>query len=226
VFSSHAGEVRFTDRRRTREQGESFDSPERRRVDPGALPPSRPGMRTDTGGPPVARRGWRRGLAEILLVACAAILPSAVGHAAAVIDAPPPGVDPEQLDCLSVAMYFEARGEGVYGQRAVAEVILNRRDSPSFPDTVCEVVHQGYDPANPRLHRCQFSFYCDGRPETIDDPERFPWIRAMALRMLLGDRSDLTRGALYFHAAWVSPGWARRFRKTARVEQHLFYRPE
>ena len=87
-----------------------------------------------------------------------------------VIDAPPAGVDEDELNCLAEAVYFEARGEGAYGQRAVAEVILNRRADPAFPDSVCGVVHQGFNPSSPKLHKCQFSYYCDGLPEAFRRP--------------------------------------------------------
>ena len=121
-------------------------------------------------------------------------------------------------------MYFEARGEGAYGQRAVAEVILNRKDDPEFPNHVCDVVHQGYDPARPTLHRCQFSYYCDGRPEAFGDRDRLASIRAMSWMMLRGSRTDLTQGATYYHADYVKPRWTRNLLRVARVEQHVFYR--
>ena len=160
------------------------------------------------------------GLALANAPACAAQeLPSTI-----VIEARPSGVDEHELNCLAEAVYFEARGEGSHGQRAVAEVILNRRASQSFPDTVCAVVHQGYNPANPQLHKCQFSYYCDGLPERFGDRDRLARIRAMAWNMLRGMKSNLTMGATYYHADYVSPAWTRKLLRVARVDQHIFYR--
>ena len=141
-----------------------------------------------------------------------------------VIDAVPAGVDEDELECLAEAVYFEARGEGSHGQRAVAEVILNRRADPGFPNDVCGVVHQGYNPANPALHQCQFSYYCDGAPEAFGDRDRLARIRAMAWNMLRGEKSNLTMGATHYHADYVSPDWTRNLRRVARVDQHIFYR--
>ena len=160
------------------------------------------------------------GLVLVHAAACAAQeQPSAV-----VIEARPSGVDEDELNCLAEAVYFEARGEGSHGQRAVAEVILNRRASPSFPDSVCAVVHQGFNPRNPKLHQCQFSYYCDGLPEAFGDRDRLARIRAMAWNMLRGMKSNLTMGATYYHADYVSPSWTRNLLRVARVDQHIFYR--
>ena len=73
--------------------------------------------------------------------------------------------------CLTEALYFEARGETVKGQFAVAEVILNRVSSPSFPDTICGVINQGTG----RKFACQFTYTCDGRAEVIREPKAMKW---------------------------------------------------
>lgn len=135
------------------------------------------------------------------------------------------GASEEDLACLAEAMYFEARSENIAGKVAVAEVILNRRDSPLFPDTICEVVHQGYNPVSPRLHRCQFSYYCDGKPETVGNKEEYESIRALAWGMLRGGTRPLTAGATYFHATYVKPSWARKMEEVRTVDTHVFYRP-
>ncbi|MCR9149937.1 MAG: cell wall hydrolase [Rhodobacteraceae bacterium] len=125
-----------------------------------------------------------------------------------------------QFECLAKALYFEARGEPVAGQVAVAEVVLNRVDSPRYPSTVCKVVNQA------RLGSCQFSFMCDGKAETVDD--RKAWNRAakIARVMIDGAPRRLTGGATHFHADFVEPFWARKFAKTAEIGGHLFYRPD
>lgn len=123
-----------------------------------------------------------------------------------------------EFECLASALYFEARGEGVAGQAAVAEVILNRVESPSFPRTICGVVKQ----SNGR--GCQFSYTCDGRADRIGD--RDAWQRAgkIAKAMMDGAPRALTAGATYFHTPSVRPSWARRFEKTVKIGRHIFYR--
>lgn len=122
-------------------------------------------------------------------------------------------------DCLALAMYWEAKGEGVVGMAAVGNVIVNRTRSSQFPDEVCAVVTQGGE-AGP----CQFSFWCDGRS---DRPvELTPWRNARKLaQVLLNQRLiDPSEGALYFHAGSVSPYWMTSFTPTVRIRNHFFYR--
>jgi hypothetical protein len=124
----------------------------------------------------------------------------------------------EQWQCLTQALYFEARGESLEGQFAVAEVILNRVDSPAYPDTVCGVVGQRGGGS------CQFSYVCDGASDKMH--ERIPLERAkrIARVMLDGAPRALTEGATHFHTTGVRPGWARRYPQTAAIGAHLFYR--
>ncbi|MGF1553742.1 MAG: cell wall hydrolase [Paracoccaceae bacterium] len=122
--------------------------------------------------------------------------------------------------CLAEALYFEARGEGLVGQLAVAEVVLNRVDSARYPDGVCAVVTQGAE----RLHACQFSYMCDGEPETIEDDVAFDRAGKLAWLMLEGRPRTLTGQATHYRARYVSPYWSSAFDRTARIGQHLFYR--
>ncbi|RDW12451.1 cell wall hydrolase [Paracoccus thiocyanatus] len=122
-------------------------------------------------------------------------------------------IDPNDLQCLAEALYFEARGEGVQGQRAVAEVILNRVDHPRFPRTVCGVVNQ----------RGQFTYNKNAR---IREKGTFARVQKVAMAALAGAPRTLTNGATYFHARSVSPSWARRFERTARIGAHTFYRSD
>ena len=131
-----------------------------------------------------------------------------------------PDIGEHDLDCLSQAIYFEARGEPETGRRAVAEVILNRVRSPNYPNDVCAVVRQG----DTERYRCQFSYYCDGMPEHVGDPQIYREIRSMAWRMLTAPPPALTNGALHFHAVNVSPSWSRQLQRTAVIGQHVFYR--
>lgn len=124
--------------------------------------------------------------------------------------------------CMAEAIYFEARGETVEGQYSVAEVILNRVDSPRYPSSICAVVRQG----NGRLFNCQFTYTCDGLPEKIDDP--LSWNRAgqIARIMIEGAPRTLTEGATHFHTRAVRPHWARVYPQTAQYGAHLFYRQQ
>ena len=142
------------------------------------------------------------------------------------IDALPalPGADrgDAEWSCLAEALYFEARGESVKGQFAVAEVILNRVKSASYPDTVCGVVNQGAG----QKFQCQFSFACDGAPENISEPKAFERAGKVARVMLSSAPSRLTNGATHYHTNGVSPSWARDFVETASIGDHRFYRPQ
>ena len=120
---------------------------------------------------------------------------------------------------MTEAIYFEARGESIKGQFAVAEVILNRADSSSFPATVCGVITQGGE----RRHACQFSYNCDGREEYIEELDAYDRIGKIARLMLDGAPRTITKGATYYHARSVNPRWARHFFKTASVGSHYFY---
>lgn len=122
--------------------------------------------------------------------------------------------------CLAEALYFEARGESVKGQFAVAEVILNRVDSPEYPDTVCGVVNQGTG----GKYQCQFTYTCDGAPEDIAEPAAFDRAGKVAGLMVQGAPRPLTKGATHYHTRAVSPAWARRFPRTATIGVHHFYR--
>lgn len=124
----------------------------------------------------------------------------------------------DALQCLSEALYFEARGEGAKGQTAVAEVILNRVDSSKFPNTVCGVVKQS------NARGCQFSYVCDGKADRVSEPRAFARVQAVARKMLGGAPRQLTEGATYFHTPGVRPSWSHRFVRTARIGQHIFYR--
>lgn len=124
-----------------------------------------------------------------------------------------------QWECLTKALYFEARGESLKGQFAVAEVILNRVDSPKYPDSVCAVVGQGSKGS------CQFSFQCDGARDVMREPQAADLAGRIARVMLDGAPRNLTYGATHFHTRGVNPSWSRRLERTAAIGAHLFYKP-
>jgi len=129
-------------------------------------------------------------------------------------------IDPD-LHCLALNIYHEARSEPESGQIAVARVTLNRVESEAFPESICGVVKQG----SQKRHRCQFSWWCDGKP---DDPkEQKAWKRSLEIsrRVLTDEVPDPTDGALYYHTDYVSPKWSRHLERTTRIGRHLFYRP-
>lgn len=135
------------------------------------------------------------------------------------LNALPAATGGSQWSCLSEALYFEARGETIKGQIAVAEVILNRVASSRFPDTVCGVVKQGTG----RKFACQFTYTCDGRPERINEPAAYERVGKIARMMLNGAPRTLAGGATFYHTTAVRPRWASKFRRTARLGVHLFY---
>ena len=132
---------------------------------------------------------------------------------------PAPKAGPE-LECLASAIYFEARGEGIKGQAAVAEVILNRVDLPNYPNSVCGVVHQNAEHRN----ACQFSYACDGRSDAMAQAAPRARAEKLAAIMLAGRPRTVTDGATHFHATGVNPSWARKMTRTASIGHHRFYR--
>lgn len=119
--------------------------------------------------------------------------------------------------CLTEALYFEARGESLEGQIAVAEVILNRVDSPLYPRTVCGVVKQRGGGG------CQFSYVCHGKTK-MRETVAADLSGRIARAMLDGAPRILTAGATHFHTRGVKPSWSKRFSRTAAIGAHLFYR--
>lgn len=126
----------------------------------------------------------------------------------------------EELTCLARNIYFEARSEPLEGKLAVAHVVMNRVASKHFPDTVCGVVQDGTDEV---LHKCQFSWYCDGKPDVVDDP--VAWLEATTLagQVYWGRVEDPSGGALWYHADYVKPGWRKAFAEGPTIGRHIFY---
>jgi hypothetical protein len=121
------------------------------------------------------------------------------------------------LDCLTSAVYYEARGESAAGQAAVAQVVLNRLAGPSFPKSVCGVVYQR------RAGGCQFSFVCDGAMLRPLDPAAWRRARLVAERALAGDRSSTVGEATHFHAVRLGDIWGPRLVQVAQIGGHAFY---
>jgi spore germination cell wall hydrolase CwlJ-like protein len=127
----------------------------------------------------------------------------------------------DQLFCLAQAIYFEAGAEPMAGQQAVGAVILNRVRDGRFPKSVCGVVKEGGEgpPGS-----CQFSWFCDGKPDDVGDGERWRVAQQAAADVLQAGFDDPTDGALFFHNRTVKPAWSRKLKRTAAIGGHLFYR--
>ncbi|XSG81038.1 MAG: cell wall hydrolase [Methyloligella sp. ZOD6] len=122
--------------------------------------------------------------------------------------------------CLATAIYFEARGEPVRGQLAVAQVVMNRVRSPKFPDTVCGVVYQGQFKRG-----CQFSFTCDGKSDQPDEDDEWTLAQDLA-KQVTSDEVWLPEVdySTFYHANYVRPRWARSMNKIDKIGAHIFYK--
>ncbi len=125
-----------------------------------------------------------------------------------------------ELECLTQAVYFEARGETAVGQQAVAQVVLNRVRHPAYPKSVCGVVFQGAA----RARGCQFSFACDGSMRRGREAIAWNRARSVAARALSGGVMASVGDATNFHTTGVAPNWGPRMVRVAQVGMHVFYR--
>ncbi len=143
--------------------------------------------------------------------------PALMEYSDAWLAAQPAPTGDAQWSCLREAVYFESRGESVQGQFAVAEVVLNRVDSPAYPKSVCGVVKAAGSGA------CAFSFICDGISDVMREPAAIDRAGRIARVMLDGAPRSLTLGATYFRTRQVNPNWGGVV-QTAAIGAHLFYR--
>ena len=135
------------------------------------------------------------------------------------------------LMCLALNTYHEEKNQSMIGQVATAQVVMNRVADSRYPNTVCEVVKQGpkYKGSDvPVRHKCQFSWFCDGKS---DEPKKDSkeWRMAQEYaRIVLSGRIvlDVTEGATHYHADYVFPAWRKSKTKTVEIADHIFYRWE
>ena len=137
---------------------------------------------------------------------------------------------------IALDKYYEARNQPLAGQMAVMSVTLNRVKDSRYPDTICGVVKQG--PSRPSWkgtgemipirHKCQFSWFCDGKSDVPADKDTYNEIYLFTTGLVSGRLSllDITDGATHYHADYVSPSWAKTKTKTVEIEDHIFYRWE
>ena len=137
--------------------------------------------------------------------------------------------------CLALNTYHEAKNQSLVGQIATAQVVMNRVEDKRFPNTICEVVKQGptrpswEDPKKeyPIKHRCQFSWYCDGKSDIPKNEKAWKKAQDYAYLVLYNRIAiDVTEGATHYHATYVKPSWAKTKTRTTRIESHIFYRWE
>jgi len=127
-----------------------------------------------------------------------------------------------ERQCLAEAMYYEARSEGIVGQKAVAEVVFHRMRNRNYPGTICGVVFEGS-----RLkHACQFSFTCNGDMKRAKNPQAWAEARLLAAKIMTGavQLGDITDNATSYHAVYVDPVWADHLIRTVQIGNHIFYR--
>jgi len=181
-------------------------------------------------------------LAIILATASAAVGASLTNHAAAaqlamakpvsIKIAPAPEAKLPSADaamtkllaehrCLSEVLYFEARGEGDKGQKAVAEVVFHRMNSGNYGHSICAVVYEGSGHPG-----CQFSFTCNGDLNREKEARAWTESERLAAEILTDQawRKDSTGGATNYHASSISPDWAPTLEKTGQIGNHIFYR--
>ena len=124
------------------------------------------------------------------------------------------------ITCLSRTIYWEARGSETAAMEAVANVVMNRVAHKSFPNSVCEVVKQGQERG-----ACQFSWWCDGRPDDAEEDKSYTIAKEIARKTLNRQVKDITAGALYFHHRRVTPSWSKEYIKTVEIDKFIFYKP-
>ena len=134
----------------------------------------------------------------------------------------------EALVCLALNVYHEAKNQSTIGQIAVAQVVMNRVYDERFPNNVCDVVKQGltykWNPSIPIRHKCQFSWYCDGKSDTPKEKDAWLYAQMVADGVYYGKVHDLVDGATHYHAYYVQPSWSDSKTYITRIDDHIFYR--
>lgn len=126
----------------------------------------------------------------------------------------------EEVEWMVKNVYFEARNEPESGQIAVIMVTMNRVLDPNYPNTIQQVVTQK------NTRGCQFSWYCDGKPDVIKNKKSYKEIKELVLTVLpvYSIINDVTNGAIFYHATYVSPYWKKHVQKTVKIGRHIFYK--
>lgn len=160
---------------------------------------------------------------KFYLITAVLLITSTVANAKGLFS---PENEPEAW-CLAQNVYYEARSSNRADRIAVADVVLNRVIDTRYPNTICEVVHQGRKNPNGTMKRnmCQFSWYCDGKSDWPTDMDA--WVDAQQIAYLMivhNDGRGLTEGATHYHATYVKPAWAKQKQLVGRIGKHIYYR--
>ena len=160
-------------------------------------------------------------------------------------DPPAAKVHPSDIECMTRNIYFEAGNQSKAGMIAVARVVVNRVQDTRFPDNVCDVIYEGpmreswktkQDPNikeedrifYPVRDRCQFSWYCDGKPDDIVSRENnIAWRQAQDIAYLVlvhNKYNGIVDGATHYHADYVDPDWNKTITLITHIDDHIFYR--
>jgi spore germination cell wall hydrolase CwlJ-like protein len=174
-------------------------------------------------------RRWGEGFAlgALFMMTTAAAMPPKIVEVEKVVEKPIVTVekvpvyvtdhDKQQINCMAENAYFEAVGEPIKGVIAVNNVVMNRVEDKRFPNSPCGVINQ-------RTKRvCQFSWKCEGG-KRIRDWDKYKQIKEVTESVYLGNTKDVTKGAQFYHADYVSPSWSRVFNRTTKIGAHIFYR--
>ncbi len=142
--------------------------------------------------------------------------------ATSIFPAKQPSLSREDVRWLTKNVYFEARDQPIAGQIAVIMVTLNRVKNSAYPNSIKAVITQG----GTKLNKCQFSWYCDGKPDVINDWKTFWKIEKLVMQVLhtKGLTRDITSGAIFYHADYVKPHWAKHKKRIVKIDKHIFYR--
>lgn len=138
--------------------------------------------------------------------------------------------DQEEVRCLALNTYHEARDQSLAGQIATAMVVMNRVNSEYFPDSICEVVTQGPTYTNwkgnqwPVRNQCQFSWYCDGKDDEPFEIHTYEQVEQLIINLSANDYIDYTDGSLYYHADYVKPDWSNDYTVSTQIDNHIFYK--
>ena len=138
--------------------------------------------------------------------------------------------------CMALNVYHESRSDNLAGMFAVSDVVLNRVRDSRWPDTVCGVItdakysrwwKEHHNKLVPVRHKCQFSWYCDGRSDNPTDEDAWRRAQTVAFQILNRDMMrGITEGATHYHATYVDPSWNKRYHTIGRIGAHIFYRAE
>lgn len=132
----------------------------------------------------------------------------------------------EELHCLALNIYFEARSSNLADQAAVADVVLNRVESSNYPNSICEVVYQAkLWNGKPVHNKCQFSWYCDGKSDIPKNKDAWEKAKLIAIQIYKYNIfRGIAEGATMYHATYITPYWAKDYQLIGTIGKHRYYR--